>query len=65
MREIKGLSTCNYSSCCSVCDTSSDRNHLGKMHLKRLDTGTGSIGPSLLSDQVASTVQTNRDPETS
>ena len=65
IREIKGVSTCNYSSCCSVCHTSADRNHLGKMHLKCLDTGTGSIGPSLLCDQVASTVQANGDLETS
>ena len=65
IREIKGVCTCNYSSCCSVCDTSADRNHLGKMHLKCLDTGTGSIGPSLLCDQVASTVQANGDLETS
>ena len=65
IREIKGVSTCNYSSCCSVCHTSADRNHLGKMHLKCLDTGTGSIGPSLLCDQVASTVQVNGDLETS
>ena len=41
----KRQSTCNYSCCCGVCDTSADRNHLGKMHLKCLDTGTGSIGP--------------------
>ena len=61
----KRISTCNYCSCCSVCDTSADRNHLGKMHLKCLDTGTGSIGPSLFCDQVASTVQANGDLETS
>ena len=65
IREIKGVSTCNYSSCCSVCHTSADRNHLGKMHLKCLDTGTGSIGPSLFCDQVASTVQANGDLVTS
>ena len=61
----KRVFTCNYSCCCSVCDTSADRNHLGKMHLKCLDTGTGSIGPSLFCDQVASTVQANGDLETS
>ena len=65
IREIKGVSTCNYSSCCSVCDTSADRNHLRKMHLKCLDTGTGGKGSSLFCDQVASTVQANRDPESS
>ena len=62
---MKGASTCNYSGCCGVCDISADRNHLGKMHLKCLDTGTGSIGPSLFCDQVASTVQANGDLETS
>ena len=61
----KRIITCNYSSCCSVCDTSADRNHLGKMHLKCLDTGTGSIGPSLFCDQGASTVQANGDLVTS
>ena len=65
IREIEGVCTCNYSCCCSVCHTSADRNHLGKMHLKCLDTGTGSIGPSLFCDQVASTVQANGDLETS
>ena len=65
IRMSKRRSTCNYSSCCSVCDTSADRNHLGKMHLKCLDTGTGSIGPSLFCDQVASTVQANGDLVTS
>ena len=65
IREIKGVCTCNYSSCCSVCDTSADRNHLGEMHLKCLDTGTGGIGPSLLCDQAASTVQAKGDLETS
>ena len=65
IREIKGECTCNYSSCCSVCDTSADRGHLGKMHVKSPDTGIGSIGPSLFCDQVVSTVQTNGDLETS
>ena len=65
IRVSKRSSTCNYSCCCSVCDTRADRNHLGKMHLKCLDTGTGSIGPSLFCDQVASTVQANSDLVTS
>ena len=65
IRVSKRVFPCNYSSCCSVCDTSADRGHLGKMHLKCLDTGTGSIGPSLFCDQVASTVQTNGDLVTS
>ena len=65
IRVSKRSSTCSYSCCCSVCDTRADRNHLGKMHLKCLDTGTGSIGPSLFCDQVASTVQANGDLVTS
>ena len=65
IRVSKRWKTCNYSSCCSVCDTSADRNHLRKMHLKCLDTGTGSIGPSCFCDQVASTVEENGDLETS
>ena len=41
------------------------RDPLRKMHLKRLNTGPGGIGPRLFGDQVASTVQTNGDLETS
>ena len=61
----KRLLRCCYSSCCSVCDTSADRDPLRKMYLKRLNTGPGGIRPRLFGDQTASTVQTNGDLETS
>ena len=61
----KRFFTCSYSSCCSVWDTSVDRDPLRKKYLKCFHTGPGGIRPRLFGDQTASTVQTNGDLETS
>ena len=58
--------TSTYSSCCSVFDTSVDRDHLRKMQLKRPNRRSGGTGRgTLFSNLAASTIQTNGDLQTS